>query len=143
MSYPATVLCVIDRRRNPLTRLIRRGGHLVIESFTVDQAVAICASNNIDIVVLDQEFFVETDGWSVAQSIKLVKPETCVVLVTRATQLTSALPRDVDAVVPHSEPAAVLATLEEMATGAWHKRSGKPMPSRLNPKTPHTSSRLQ
>lgn len=109
-----TVICVIDRRRNTLSRAMRHAGITVIETFTTDQAVALCVSNKIDAVILDQEFFVETDGWSVAQSIKLVKPTICVLLATRARALNDRLPKGVDAMVPHHETQAVLETLDNM-----------------------------
>lgn len=86
----------------------------MIETFTTDQAVALCVSNKIDAVVLDQEFFVETDGWSIAQSIKLVKPRICVVLATRARALNDRLPKGVDAMVTHNDTKAILDTLYEI-----------------------------
>src|SRR5690242_12661249 len=90
-----TVVCLVDRRRNTLSRGMRKAGFTVVEAFTTDQAVAVCVSRQIDAVVLDQEFFVEVDGWSVAQSIKLVKPSICVVLAARAKLLGKRLPKGV------------------------------------------------
>ena len=109
-----TVVCVVDRRRNLLCRALRNAGITVIETFTTDQGVAMCVSNHIDAVILDQEFFVETDGWSVAQSIKLVKPKICVLLATRARALNDKLPKGVDAMVAHREVKNILNTLREM-----------------------------
>ena len=70
-----TVLLLTDRRRSLLKRHLTHAGYLVAETFTPDQAVAICVNSLIDVVVLDQSFFVETAGWSVAQSLKAVKAE--------------------------------------------------------------------
>ena len=109
-----TVVCVVDRRRNAIARALRSAGNIVIESFTTDQAVALCVSNRIDAVVLDQEFFVEVDGWSVAQSLKLVKPGVCVLLVARATPLRKALPQGVDAMVAQGDPDRILLALAEI-----------------------------
>ena len=103
-----TIVCVVDRRRNSLSRTLRNDGNTVIESFTTDQAVALCVSNRIDAVVLDQEFFVEVDGWSVAQSLKLVKPSICVLLVTRARALHDRLPAGVDAMVARRDIGSAL-----------------------------------
>lgn len=111
---PLTVICVVDRRRNTLSRALRHAGNTVIETFTTDQAVALCVSNKVDAVILDQEFFVETDGWSVAQSIKLVKPRICVLLATRARALNDRLPKAVDAMVSHNNTKGVLDTLEQI-----------------------------
>src|ERR1051325_9962131 len=110
-----TIVCVVDRRRNSLSRTLRNDGNTVIESVTTDQAVALCVSNRIDAVVLDQEFFVEIDGWSVAQSLKLVKPSICVLLVTRARALHDKLPKGVDAMVAHREIKNILKTVKKMA----------------------------
>lgn len=110
-----TVVCLVDRRRNALSRGLRKAGITVIETFTTDQTVAVCVSNRVDSVVLDQEFFVEVDGWSVAQSIKLVKPTICVVLATRAKLLTEKAPRGVDAVVESSNVAAAIDTVRQLA----------------------------
>lgn len=102
-KHGPTVLCVVDRRRNALTRMLRRAGFLVLETFTTDQAVAIAVANRVDVVVLDQERFVETEGWSVAQSLKMVRPSIRVLLVTRSAPLKDRLPRGVDAVVANRE----------------------------------------
>lgn len=109
-----TVLCVVDRRRNPVARTLRRAGFVILETFTTDQAVALSVSNRIDCVVLDQEFFVETDGWSVAQSLKLVRPNMCILLVSRAAHLNDRLPKSVDAIVPAREPQQVVETLRRL-----------------------------
>lgn len=118
-----TVLCVVDRRRNPISRLLRNAGLLVIESFTLDQAVALCISSHVDCVVLDQEFFVETDGWSVAQSMKLVRPKICILLVSRAVRLQNAAPKGVDRIESARKPQAVVQAVLELC-GAAAKRRG-------------------
>jgi DNA-binding response OmpR family regulator len=109
-----TIVCLADRRRSPLSRVMRHAGFTVIDSFTADQVVAICVNNSIDAVVLDQDLFVETEGWSVAQSLKLVRPKLCVLLVSRATRLHDRLPKGVDAVVPQEKPQLAVAALRKM-----------------------------
>lgn len=103
-----SVVCLVDRRRNTLCRRLRKNGLDVIETFTTDQAVAICVSNHVDAVILGQECFVEVDGWSVAQSIKMVKPTICVLLVTRARLLAQRSPKGVDAVLPSDDGNAII-----------------------------------
>ncbi len=93
---------------------MRHAGFVVVDSFSTDQVVAICVNNDIDAVVLDQDFFVETDGWSVAQSLKLIKPKLCVLLVSRAQRLHDRLPRGVDAIVSHQHPQDAIAALGDM-----------------------------
>jgi hypothetical protein len=109
-----TVVCLVDRRRGALSRLLRHAGFTVIESFTADQVVAICVNNRIDAVLLDQDLFVETEGWSVAQSVKLVRPRLFVLLVSRASRLHDKLPEGVDAVVPQDAPKEAVAALRLM-----------------------------
>ena len=93
---------------------MRHAGFTVIDSFTADQAVAICVNNDVDAVVLDQNFFVETEGWSVAQSLKLIRPKLCVLLVSRAVSLRERLPKGVDAVVPQDKPNRAIGELRAM-----------------------------
>jgi DNA-binding response OmpR family regulator len=109
-----TIICLVDRRRNPLSRVLRHAGFTVIDSFTADQVVAICVNNNIDAVVLDQDFFVETEGWSVAQSLKLIRPNVCVLLVSRAKRLHDRVPKGVDMIVTQDEPRHAVAALRKM-----------------------------
>lgn len=123
-----TLVCVVDRRRNAICRVLRNAGNNVIETFTTDQAVAMCVSNRIDAVVLHQEFFVEVDGWSVAQSLKLVKPTICVVLVTRAKPLHKGLPKGVDAMVSTQDTQAIVQAVNQVAgkkAAAAKARSGR------------------
>lgn len=95
----AAVVCLTDRRRSRLATLLRRGGHHVYPTYTADHAVCLCVQHYVDAIVLDQELFVETDGWSVAQSVKGVRPTVRVILATDAMMLSRKRPKGVDAVV--------------------------------------------
>jgi DNA-binding response OmpR family regulator len=86
----------------------------VIESFTTDHAVAVCVNNRIDAVILDQGCFVETDGWSVAQSVKAAKPRVCVLLVSPSKRLSKRMPKGVDAMVGADDNPQVLSRLESL-----------------------------
>jgi response regulator RpfG family c-di-GMP phosphodiesterase len=118
VSEPAnqklTVLLLVDRRTSVLKRHLVRGGYNVVESYTTDRAVAICVNNNIDAAVLDQACFVETDGWSVAQSLKAVQAHLCVILVCEAKTAKEEMPEGVDAMVSGDKPEAVLAELDRL-----------------------------
>lgn len=115
VSEPAnqklTVLLLVDRRTSVLKRHLVRNGYSVVESYTTDRAVAICVNNNVDAAVLDQACFVETDGWSVAQSLKAVHANLCVILACQAKRLKQKMPEGVDAMVSGDKPEAVLAAL--------------------------------
>lgn len=108
-----TVLCLVDRRRNALSRVMRQAGFTVIDSYTADEVVAICVNNDIDAVVLDQGFLAETEGWSIAQSLKSIRPKLFVLLVSRAVTLRGRPPRGVDAIVPQDKPKQTIAALRK------------------------------
>jgi len=114
MKAALSLLCVVDRRNNKLSRVLRDRGHTVLEVFTGDQGVAMTVGKYFDAVILDQELFVETDDWSLAQSFKLVRPSICVLLVSRAIHTDHEKPRGVDAVAPDADISQIIQTLERL-----------------------------
>ena len=105
----------MDRPQAGLCRTLRNHGFKVLESYSADHAVALCAAEPIKAVLLHQGLFVEVAGWSVAQSIKLVKKDICVVLVLNAEFVNKKrLPKGVDAVVPDGQPKQVAAVLDQV-----------------------------
>lgn len=111
----ATVLLLSERRTSALKRHLVKSGYEVMETFTTDHAVAVCVNNDILAVVLDQSCFVETDGWSVAQSLKASSKEICILLVMRGRQIKSKMPKGVDAIVSDNDLDEVVAQLERFA----------------------------
>jgi len=109
-----TVLLLADRRQSETSRALKAAGYRVLMSFTPDHAVAICVNNNIEAVVLDQEHFVVTENWSVAQSIKMIKAKICVVLVVRGKIVGRQLPAGIDAIVPEKDGHALVRTLKKI-----------------------------
>jgi hypothetical protein len=89
-------------------------GYQVIEAYTTDKLVAVCVNHKIDIVILDQHFFVETAGWSVARSVKHIKPHAYVILVARQSWPHDRLPKAVDAVLPSGEPQLLFSLLDQL-----------------------------
>jgi len=83
-------------------------------TFTPDHAVAICVNNRVDAVVLDQSHFIETEGWSVAQSIKLIRHTICIILVVRGKLLAKHLPQGVDAMVDDHDQEGLIEQLEHL-----------------------------
>ena len=108
------MLLLADRRNSQTARILKGSGYRLMMTFTPDHAVAICVNNPIDAVVLDQEHFVQTEGWSVAQSIKMIRHRICVFLVVRGKIVGHDLPAGVDAIVPESDPQALIATLRQL-----------------------------
>jgi hypothetical protein len=85
-----------------------------VTTFTPDHAVAMCVNNPVDAVILDQEHFIQTEGWSVAQSLKMIRRNLCVLLVVRGKLIGGDLPAGVDAVVPDHDALALTATLKHL-----------------------------
>jgi hypothetical protein len=71
----------------------------------------------VDAVILDQEHFIQTEGWSVVQSLKMIRSNLCVVLVVRGKLVGSNLANGVDAVVPDQDAQALTATLKQLLKG--------------------------
>jgi DNA-binding response OmpR family regulator len=69
----------------------------VLAATTPEHAVAVCLGNNVAAVVLASEFSTE-NGWSAAQTFKMVKPQLPVVLLGHNHQQQP--PNGVDAVAP-------------------------------------------
>jgi hypothetical protein len=114
MNPKPTVLLLADRRQSNTHRILRTSGYNVLLSFTPDHAVALCVNHAMDAVVLDQEHFVVTDDWSVAQSVKLIKPRTRVVLMVRGRILGKKLPPGIDAMIAEGDTQALLKALKQI-----------------------------
>jgi response regulator RpfG family c-di-GMP phosphodiesterase len=108
------VLLLVDRRQSRTARLLKTSGYNISTTYTPDHAVAICVNNRIDAVVLDQQHFIETEGWSVAKSLKMIRGTVCVILVVRGRILSHSFPAGVDAIVPEHDDEALVQTLERL-----------------------------
>jgi hypothetical protein len=114
MNPAKCVLLLADRRQSQTAIVVRRTGYRLMTTFTPDHAVALCVNNDIDAVVLDQAHFVVTDNWSVAQSIKLIKPRICVVLIAHGKIVSRELPAGIDAIVGDGDSASLIDTLKKL-----------------------------
>lgn len=114
----ATVLLLADRRHSQTAKAVKSSGYRLMMTFTPDHAVAICVNNLVDAVILDQEHFVQTEGWSVAQSLKMIRNNLCVILVVHGKITDNMRPDGVDAVVPESDPQALLVSLKNLLKGS-------------------------
>lgn len=109
-----TVMLLADRRQSNSRKALRSAGYNLILSFTTDDAVALCVNRNVEAVVLDQEHFVVTDEWSVAQSLKMIKARMCVILMVRGKIRRHSLPAGVDAVVAEGDTQELLKTIKRL-----------------------------
>jgi PleD family two-component response regulator len=114
----ATVLLLADRRSSHTAKALKMSGYRVMTTFTPDHAVAICVNNPVDVVILDQEHFIETEGWSVAKSLKMIRNNICIILVVRGKMVGHTLPPGVDGVVAENVPQALLASLTSLLQGS-------------------------
>jgi hypothetical protein len=104
-------------------RALKSAGYRVLLSFTPDHAVAAVVNSHVDAVVLDQTHFVVTDNWSVAQSLKMVKADLCVVLVVRGEIVRSIMPKGVDAMVPEGDSASLISTVRDLLENSGEQKS--------------------
>jgi hypothetical protein len=87
-------------------------------SSSPEEAVAFCAANHVNAIVLDSEFVTE-GGWTVAQSFRMVKPQLPIVLLKRNHAHHNHLPTHVDVVASKMEliPGALKMLLEQLPNG--------------------------
>ena len=110
-----TILLLADRRKSRTARMLKNTGYHLVTTFTPDHAVAICVNNaKVNAVVLDQEHFIETEGWSVAKSLKMIRRNLCVILVVRGRLVAQDPPVGVDAIVTDHDDQALLERLQSM-----------------------------
>ncbi len=112
--HPATVLLLADRRSSQTAKILNASGYRVMTTFTPDHAVAICVNNAVDAVILDQHHFIETEGWSVAKSLKMIRNSVCVLLVVRGKMIGDHLPSGVDMVVAENDAQALVASIKHL-----------------------------
>src|SRR5579859_7159829 len=109
-----TIVLLADRRHSQTAKALKGLGYRLVTTFTPDHAVAICVNNPVDAVILDQEHFVQTEGWSVAKSLKMIRNSVCVILVMRGRMIGQELPSGVDAVVAEHASQALLDSLKTL-----------------------------
>ena len=114
MKHSHSVLLLADRRQSHTASLLKSSGYRLMMSFTPDHAVALCVNNDIDAVVLDQEHFVVTENWSVAQSIKMIRPRSCVILIVRGKIISKEHPDGIDVIVSDGDRDGLLETLKKL-----------------------------
>ncbi len=113
----ATIVLLADRKQSQTARALKGSGYQLMTTYTPDHAVAICVNNPVDMVILDQEHFIQTEGWSVAKSVKMIRQKICVVLVVRGKMIGNQPPDGVDAVVPDHDAQALTATIRHLLKG--------------------------
>jgi len=112
----ATILCVADsnRRLTYLGATAKKLGYRVATAVAPDHAVALCVSRPEDIVaiVMDEDLII--DGWSVADSLKMVAPKIPILLVCDKGAGSSPPPKGVDLVTKEGSRHAIMEGLKAL-----------------------------
>lgn len=93
---------------------IKAAGIDVTLALTPDSAVALCLGTHFAAVVLDA-CLIRNDDWTVARSLKLIKPALPIVLLdSRAQDRRENLPPDVDVLANSGKPSQVLCQIRKL-----------------------------
>ena len=125
---PQRILYLGERRNNAIVTTLKRAGFAVATLHTLDHGVAFTVHNPVDLVILDQAIFIEVDGWSPAQSFKLVKPNICIVVMTTSEKFGNGLPIGVDAFIHKRSNLLLVAAVKRLLahTKAIAAKAGAP-----------------
>ena len=111
------ILLLLKTHSPFLMAFLQRNGYLTAEARSPDHLVALCLSNSVTAVVVDMCELGEIEGWSVAQSIKMVKGSLPVILFCHgAIPEGVEPPTAVDALASDSDLPGFLAVLEKHTT---------------------------
>jgi DNA-binding NtrC family response regulator len=98
------ILLLLGTRSRFLQQLLQSEGYATAYASTAAHALALCVSSPIQAIVIDERLLASVDGWSVAQSVKMVKPALPVILFSdRRDAEAMTLPTAVDFVVSSAE----------------------------------------
>jgi hypothetical protein len=107
-----TIVLLADRSTARRPRALKGSGYRVVTTFTPDHCCH--GEQSGDAVILDREHFIQIEGWFVAQSLKMIRRNLCLLLVVRGKIIASNLPAGVDAVVPDHDAPALIATVKHL-----------------------------
>jgi DNA-binding response OmpR family regulator len=114
-----TILC-LSRSGSRLREIIAHLGETHYETIPVsspEEAVAFCAANQVNVIVLDSEFITE-DGWTVTQSFRMVAPQLPIVLLK--PEKIAVIPGGIDAIASSTE--LILGTLKALLARSEQKK---------------------
>jgi len=106
------ILLLLKTHSPFLVAFLQRGGYAISEAHSPDHLVALCLSNPAQAVILDVCELGAVEGWSVAQSIKMVNPSLPVVLLCHGpVPVEVELPTAVDVLASDSDLQGLLTAL--------------------------------
>lgn len=94
---------------------MKSGGLDVTLALTSDDGVALCLGNHFAAVVLDASL-IRKDDWTVAKSLKLIKPGLPIVLLDPRSSRRDTLPPDIDVCASCDDPRDVLVKLRYLVS---------------------------
>jgi len=110
------ILLLLKTHSPFLIALLQRSGYTICEAHSPDHLVALCLSSPAQAVIVDACELAEVEGWSVAQSIKMVKPSLSVLLLCHgAIPQEVELPTGVDALASDSDLQGLQTALLKLA----------------------------
>jgi ActR/RegA family two-component response regulator len=95
-----------------LVGFLQKNGYAVSEAHSPDHLIALCLSNPATAVIVDICQLREIEGWSVAQSIKMVQSSLTVLLLCHGAIPEAELPAGVDALATDSDLQGLLMILD-------------------------------
>jgi DNA-binding NtrC family response regulator len=110
------ILLLLNTHSQFLVAFLQRNGYAVAEAHSPDQLVALCSSNPVHAVIMDACQLGEIEGWSVAQSVKVVNPTLSVILLCHGPKPEVDLPTAVDALASDSDLSGLLSLLGKHVT---------------------------
>jgi len=111
-SSGGLILLLFSTHSPFLVRFLERNGYPVSEAHSPDHLLALCVSNPVEAVIVDVCQLGEIEGWSVAQSVKMVRPSVSVVLLCHGEAPERVeLPAAVDALASEADPEGLLRIL--------------------------------
>lgn len=109
----AIILLVVGERYEGLEQVLRKRGYTVVVPSTADQAVALCLHNPIAATLIDRGSLVQDEDWSLAQSLKMVAPQTPILLLIKGrVSKKSGIPVGIDWMVSDKDPAQLLGAIK-------------------------------
>lgn len=111
---PRDLILLLLKTHSPfLVGFLQKNGYAVVEAHSPDHLVALCLSNPATAVIVDICELGEIEGWSVAQSIKMVKSSLTVMLLCHGAMPEKIeLPTAVDALASDSDLPGLLTFLD-------------------------------
>lgn len=109
------ILLLLDMHSAFIERLLRQYGYPVAPTNSPQHTVAVCLSSPVSAVIIDQCLLGNIEGWSLPQSIKMVKAGVPVILLCHGPIPENLeRPAAVDEIVSDSDLQTLLAALKRL-----------------------------